>query len=339
MVPFSYRSPDASGRHEALDLPAERLLGLYRDMLRIRMIELEIERRYSEDEMKTPVHLVIGQEATAVGLCAALERTDRIYTSHRTHGGYLAKGGDLRAMMSELYGRANGCAGSRGGSMHLVDFDAGVAGSSAIVSGVVPIAAGSALASQLQGDGRVTAVMVGEAANEEGVLWETVNFAALKRLPLVFFCENNYYSVCTPLSERQAGRLSERAALQMPYIKVDGTRVLDVLGATREAVSRARRGEGPSYLEAEVYRWRGHSGAGEDFALGYRSAEELEEWKAHCPVEGFAEALRERDLLNSKLETSMRAEIESEIAGAFQHARMSAFPTEGELGKHVYSHL
>jgi pyruvate dehydrogenase E1 component alpha subunit len=172
-------------------------------MFRIRRIEEAIESRYHEDEMKTPIHLVIGQEATSVGCCAALTTRDLLYSSHRTHGNYLAKGGDLRAMLAELYCRINGCAGSRGGSMHLIDKSVGMAGTSAIVAGAIPIATGAALAVQLKGEDRVVVVFLGEAATEEGATSESLNFAVLKQLPIVFLCENNFYSVQSPLWTRQ----------------------------------------------------------------------------------------------------------------------------------------
>ncbi len=181
-------------------LPPERAVALYRSMLRIRRIEEEIERRYKDDEMKTPIHLVIGQEATSVGCCAALRDTDLLYSSHRTHGNYLAKGGDLRAMLCEMHCRANGCVGSRGGSMHLIDQRVGMAGTSAIVGGAVPIAVGAALAAQMKREGRVVVVFLGDATTEEGVTSESLNFAALKQVPVIFFCENNFYSVQSPLS-------------------------------------------------------------------------------------------------------------------------------------------
>src|SRR5436190_5072233 len=231
------------------------LVALHRKMLRIRRIEEEIERRYHEDEMKTPIHLVIGQEAAAVGCCGAMQRADSLYLSHRTHGGYLAKGGDLKAMLSEMHCRANGCAGSRGGSMHLIDKDAGVAGTSAIVGGAVPIAAGAALAAQIRKDDRVVVVLIGDATTEEGVCSESMNFAALKQLPMVFFCENNFYSVQSPLAARQPQRDIRRWAegFGMPAVKVDGMNVLEVYDATAAALDRARGG-GPTFIEAPLYR-------------------------------------------------------------------------------------
>jgi len=308
---------------------------LFRRMLRIRRIEEEIERRYHQDQMKTPIHLVIGQEATAVGCCAALRPTDLAYSSHRTHGVYLAKGGDLRGMLSEMHCRANGCAGSRGGSMHLIDFSVGMAGTSAIVAGSVPLAAGAALAAKMQRANRVIVVFFGEAATEEGVVSECLNFAALKKLPIVFFCENNFYSVQSPMGPRQAPRELDRwaAAHALPSQRVDGMNVLDVFEAARTAVERARKGEGPSFIEARVYRYRAHGGAGDDSKTGYRAIAEREAWERVCPVENFYSLLKDK-IPDRK---AMEQEIQEEILAAFEHALASADPTEEDLYRHVYA--
>src|SRR5881275_2396284 len=204
-------------------------------MLRIRRIEEEIERRYPDDRMKTPIHLVIGQEAAAVGCCSALRQTDLVYSSHRTHGAYLAKGGDLKAMLCEMHCRANGCAGSRGGSMHLIDKRVGMAGTSAIVGGAVPIATGAALAARMKSDGRVVVVFIGDATTEEGVTSESLNFAALAELPVIFLCENNFYSVQSPLATRQPRRSLRdwAAAHQVAAVLADGMNVLSVVDAAR----------------------------------------------------------------------------------------------------------
>jgi pyruvate dehydrogenase E1 component alpha subunit len=306
---------------------------LFRRMLRIRRIEEEIERRYHQDQMKTPIHLVIGQEATAVGCCAALRPTDLAYSSHRTHGVYLAKGGDLKAMLSEMHCRADGCAGSRGGSMHLIDFSVGMAGTSAIVAGSVPLATGAALAAQMQKADRVIAVFFGEAATEEGVVSECLNFAALRKLPILFFCENNFYSVQSPMAPRQAPRELDRwaAAHAMPAQRVDGMNVLEVHDAARQAVERARKGEGPTFIEARVYRYRAHGGAGDDSKTGYRPIAEREAWEKVDPVESLSRLLK-----NIKRER-MEEEIRREIEEAFEHALSSPDPTEEDLTRHVYA--
>lgn len=316
------------------------LLELYHSMLRIRLIEERIESKYHEDEMKTPIHLVIGQEAVSVGACATMQRNDLIYCSHRTHGNYLAKGGDLKAMMSELYCRANGCAGSRGGSMHLLDKDAGVGGSSAIVAGIIPIATGAALAMQRQRTGQVVGVFFGDAGVEEGVFWESLNAAALWKLPILFLCENNFYSVSSPLENRQpAGvQIFEKAkSFGVDAVLVDGTNVLETYEATRKAMDKARSGKGPVFLEFRVYRWRGHGGAGDDTASGYRSAEEVTAWQAVCPVDGFRQRLCADGFMDDVLHERMVRAINAEIDEAFEHAATSPNPEPGELITFVYS--
>lgn len=315
------------------------LVSLYRSMLRIRLVELEIERRYHEDQMKTPIHIVIGQEATCVGSAAALRREDLVYCSHRTHGIYLAKGGDLKAMMSELYCRANGCAGSRGGSMHLIDKSVGMAGTSAIVGGAVPITTGAALSAQLGRKDYITMAFLGDATMEEGVTSESLNFAALKRLPVIFFCENNFYSVCSSLETRQPHvDIYKRAAgFGLPSVCVDGNNVLDVYEATLEAAARARCGEGPTFIEARTYRWRGHGGAGDDSATGYRDPEEVNAWQAYCPIQTYYDFLADAGYINDAQREQMEKEIEQEIQAAFAHAIASPMPKEKDLYTHVYS--
>lgn len=322
-------------------LPYERdfLLVLFRSMLRIRLIEEEIERRYHQDQMKTPIHLVIGQEATSVGCCAALRREDLLYSSHRTHGNYLAKGGDLKAMLSEMHCRINGCAGSRGGSMHLIDKSVGMAGTSAIVGGAIPLATGAALAAQLQGLDRVSAVFFGDAATEEGAVSESLNFAALRKLPVIFFCENNFYSVQSPLSTRQPPRDIHRwaAGYGIASIVVDGTNVLDVYEATCEAVKRAQSGAGPTFIEAPVYRFRAHGGSGDDSHAGYRDPAERKAWEEVCPVETYFRFLMNAGLINDSLRERMYAEIMQEVLEAFDYALASPNPEEKDLYTHVYS--
>jgi TPP-dependent pyruvate/acetoin dehydrogenase alpha subunit len=315
------------------------MVELFRRMMRIRLVEEEIERRYHQDQMKTPIHLVIGQEATSTGCCAAMRPTDLAYSSHRTHGVYLAKGGDLKAMLSEMHCRANGCAGSRGGSMHLIDFKVGMAGTSAIVAGSVPIAVGAALAAKMQGTDRVIAVFFGEAATEEGVVSESLNFAALKRLPIVFFCENNFYSVQSPLATRQPERdLRQWAeAHAMNAVRVDGMNVLDVYEASKEAIARARQGAGPTFVEARVYRYRAHGGAGDDSKTGYRDPAEREAWEKLCPVEGMYGFLRSAGIVDEADRKAMHDSIMRETLEAFEHALSSADPVEADLYKHVYA--
>lgn len=339
MITYPYRSVarpiDGADRYEPSFLS-----GLFRSMLRIRRIEEEVERRYAEDQMKTPIHLVIGQEATSVGCCAALTTDDLLYASHRTHGNYLAKGGSLKGMLSEMYCRANGCAGSRGGSMHLIDKSVGMAGTSAIVGGAVPIATGAALAAQVRSERHATVVFLGDATTEEGVASESLNFAALKGLPIVFFCENNFYSVQSPLSTRQSPKRDIHlwaATYGLPSVTVDGTNVVAVYEASREAAERARAGGGPTFIEAPVYRFRAHGGSGDDSHTGYRDVGERQAWEAVCPIARFRGYLREAALLDEAAEARMEAEIRDEIADAFAFAIASPNPVEADLYRHVYA--
>lgn len=318
----------------------EALVEMFYSMLRIRRIEEAIEAKYHENEMKTPIHLVIGQEATSVGACFALRKEDQIFASHRTHGNYLAKGGDLNAMMAEFFCRSTGCAGSRGGSMHLFDKSVGMAGSSAICGGAAPLAVGHAFTAKMMKKDYVTGVFFGDGASEEGSLWETINFAALKKLPIVYFLENNFYSVCSPLFKRQPEGVEiykKAAAFGANAVLVDGTNVLHVYEATKAAAERARRGEGPQFIEMKVYRWRAHGGSGDDLHLGYRSEAEGKGWHGLCPIETYQTFLVERKLLSPDKREAMEKKIETEVAAAFQFASSSPVPEEADLYTHVYS--
>ena len=318
----------------------ELLVLFYREMLRIRRIEEAIESRYHEDEMKSPIHLVMGHEAVSVGSCSALKKDDLIYCGHRTHGHYLAKGGSLKGMMSELYCRVNGCAGSRGGSMHLLDKSVGMAGSSAIVAGAIPIATGAALSFQLKRQSKVVVAYLGDAATEEGACWEAINFAALKKLPVIFFCENNFFSVCSSLEVRQPPGVEifrKAEGFGLPSVQIDGTNVLEVYEATQKAVARARNGEGPTFIEALTYRWRGHGGAGDDSASGYRDPEEVRHWEKNCPVHGLYDYMVKENLYSEDEKEGIEKEIKAEIQEAFEFAISSPNPEEKDLYTHVYS--
>lgn len=314
-------------------------LMLLKSMIRLREVELRIAARYGEDEMKTPIHLMVGQEASAVGAAAAMRREDRVYLSHRTHGHYLAKGGDLSRMVLELYGRAEGCSGSRGGSMHLIDKSMGVDGASAIVAGVVPLAAGAALAAQRLRQRHLTTVYFGDAAMEEGALSETLNLAALWKLPMLFFCENNFYSVCTPLDQRQPNvSLPEKArAFGVHAVEVDGNDVYAVRAAVTQARERALSGQGPCFIEAKVYRWLAHVGSNDDTSTGYRSQEELAQWKDHCPIALLENFLLSEGVANGPQLQAWREEAQAEIQGAMEMARRAPFPDPKSLLTHVYA--
>ncbi len=317
----------------------EELIGLYQEMVRVREIEEAIAERYSEQEMRCPVHLSIGQEGTAVGACAALRPADQIVTSHRCHGHYLAKGGDLKSMLAEIYGKAAGCCGGRGGSMHLFDKAAGVLASVPIVGSYIPLGLGAALCFKQRGEDGVALVFLGDGALEEGVFHESANLASVLSLPVVFFVENNLYSVYTPLNQRQPGRpLSDIAkAYAMPSHEIEGNDVLSVFETTQTAVKRARAGDGPSFIVAATYRWREHCGPNYDNDLGYRSEKEFQSWKDRCPVRAFGGKLRAQGVLNDAVEEKIRDGITAEIEAAFAFAKGAPLPEETSAGDGVYA--
>lgn len=345
MIRYPYR-PIASGENRPAlsSYSKDFLLSIYRKMLRIRLIEFAIEAKYKEDQMKTPIHLVIGQEATSVGACAALTNSDHLFSTHRTHGNYLAKGGSLKGMLSEMFCRANGCAGSRGGSMHLIDKSVGMMSTSAIVGGIIPIATGNALAQKITAEkfgskAVSTVVFFGDAANEEGVTWESLNFAALKKLPIIYFCENNFYSVQSPLHFRQPeASLQQKAkSFGLHSVLVDGNDVLAVYEATKKAVEHIQSGRGPVYIEAPVYRWRAHGGAYDDTSTGYREQEEVDHWMKLCPIESLKRELLNSGQLTEVIHEQYSREIDLELNEAFEHAVTSPNPAPEDLYKHVYA--
>src|SRR5579883_465965 len=301
MIRYNYQGGNVAALRElATRYSKEFLLNLFYKMYRIRLIEEAVAGNYHKDEMKTPIHLVIGQEAAVVGSCAVLKDTDLVYCSHRTHGVYLAKGGDINSMFAEFHCRLDGCTGSRGGSMHLMDKKVGMAGSSAIVGGAIPIATGFALSSQMQQKDNVTVVYLGDASVEEGVAWESINLAVLKNLPIIYFCENNFYSVCSPLHYRQPAHVpihkkAEGFGLKTEFI--DGNNVLAVYEASLRALQHVKENKGPVFIEATTYRWYGHHGSHEDAdenaITGYRTREELNEWKKFDPVGMLKQVLLE----------------------------------------------
>jgi TPP-dependent pyruvate/acetoin dehydrogenase alpha subunit len=313
---------------------------LYHQMLRIRAIEEAIATLYAEQQMRCPVHLSIGQEAAAVGACAAVEKTDYAMSGHRSHAHYLAKGGSLRAMMAEIYGKATGCCGGKGGSMHLVDLEAGFLGAVPIVGSTIPIAVGTAFASQMRGESRVTLSFFGEGATEEGVFHESINFASLKKLPVVFVCENNLYSVYTPMSVRQPAHrevFQQANGHGVEAHQADGNSVEEVFRLTQSAVAKARAGGGPTFLELMTYRWREHCGPNYDNNIGYRTEQEYESWKAQCPLARLRTQLLAKKLMSEADETRWQAELAREIEDAVAFAKSSPFPPCSAMTEHLFA--
>lgn len=256
-------------------------------MLLIRRAEEEIARMIESGEIRCPCHLSIGQEAVAAGVCAALRQEDTVWGGHRSHALYLARGGSLEAMLDEIHGLASGCSGGRGGSMHLFAPEQGILGTMPIVAATVPLAVGAAMAYRMRGERRVAVAFFGDGALEEGGVHESMNLAALYRLPVVFVCENNLYSSHMHWSERRVADNLDRAGEfhSVPGQRVDGNDVVAVYHASQAAVDRARAGGGPSFLECRTFRWRGHVGASHDTDVGVERRGELEEWRKRDPIE------------------------------------------------------
>jgi len=309
-------------------------------MLRIRKFQLAIENEYHKDEMKTPIHLYIGQEAIAVGICANLNPTDYISSNHRSHGHYLAKGGDMNALAAELFCRKTGCSKGRGGSMHLVDVSVSHFGSSSIVGGGIPIGTGHALAAKMKRNGCVSVVFFGDGAHDEGVLYESINFAILKKLPVIFVLENNHFSVCS--------RTEYRWGTPSPFLnydsnvlwsaKIDGNDISQVFDKSMQAITRARSGNGPSFIECVTYRMRGHAGTHHDAHLGYRNLEEITEWEGKDPIVRFRNRLSHSGLSQNIFE-EIEERVDTEVRSAFAFAKTSALPDETELGDYLFCEI
>ena len=320
------------------DVGADVLVDLCRTMLLIRHFEERIVDVYGVQDMKTPVHLCIGQEAIAAGICRHLRKDDYLFTTHRGHGHCLAKGVAAKKLYAEFYGRIDGCCKGKGGSMHAADPDYGILGTSAIVGGGIPLAVGTALASSLRGDGRVSVAFFGDGATDEGTFYESMNFAALKKLPVIFVCENNFYATASPQSARHAeADITKRAeAHGMPAAGIDGNDVLAVYRAGAAAVERARAGDGPTLIEARTYRWKGHVGPDADWKVGARPREELEQWMALCPVKAFSELLIDGGVIGQDDYAAMIGEIDEQLDEAMAFAKASPLPGVDELLRDVY---
>ncbi len=315
------------------------LLQLYRTMLMIRLVEERIADLYAEQEMRCPCHLSIGQEAVAVGACGQLRKTDFVFGTYRGHGLYLAKGGDLKALIAELYGKETGCTHGRGGSMQLAAPEVGLMCASAIVGGTLPMAVGAALSATVRGSGQVSMAVFGDGATEEGIFHESVNFAALKSLPVIFVCENNFYSCFTHQRVRQPlDNIFEHARpYGIPGVRVDGNDVLEVYRAVGEAVARAREGQGPSLIECRTYRMREHVGPADDTHLGYRSPEEVRQWQDRCPMTRCERELERKGVLTPALMATWKQDIARDVDAAFTYARLSPFPDPRTLLRGVYA--
>ena len=320
------------------DISSTTLRAMYVTMLRIRKFEERVSDLLLQHEIICPCQLYIGQEAVATGVCANLRKDDYVFSTHRSHGHYLAKGGDMKAMMAELYGRETGCSKGRGGSMHLASPDIGLPGSLAIVAGSIPTAVGAALSFSIQKGDTVSVAFFGDGAVNEGVWYESLNFASLKKLPMVFICENNLYSTHMPVSACLANTniYQKAGAFNMPGIRIDGNNVAEVFKMAKKAIEDARHGKGPTLIECMTYRWRGHVGPSDDIDKGLRSREELDYWIARCPIKALEGFLLKQGIVSESETSQIHRSIESEIEEALTFAKESPYPDKDKLLNNVF---
>jgi len=317
------------------------LISLYKTMLKIRLCEESLVEPIFKGKIKTPCHLYTGEEAIATEVCAALDKNDYIFGNHRSHGHYIAKGGDLKQLIAEIYCKETGCSRGRGGSMHVVAPEVGFLGAAPIVAGTISLAVGAALASKIRSDKRVSVSFFGDGATGEGVFYESLNFAALKKLPIIFACENNFYSTHMPLREcRSKDNIYESGIpFGVPGYKIDGNNVLEVYEATKKAVEKCRKGEGPVLLEFVTYRLRGHVGPDNNIQglhTDIRPKEEVEEWKKKDPLQIFKTFLLKKQVLTEDEIDKIKFEIENEVKEAHLFAQKSPYPNEKELNRYVF---
>jgi pyruvate dehydrogenase E1 component alpha subunit len=321
-----------------MNLSHDKQIDLYKKMIEIRLFEEKIQDLYARGLVPGSVHLYIGQEAVAAGVCAHLRKEDYITSTHRGHGHLIAKGADLKFMMAELFGRKTGYCKGKGGSMHIADFDLGILGSNGIAGGGIPIAVGAGLSSKMRGTDQVTVCFFGDGASNNGTFHEGLNFASVHRLPVVFVCENNLYGISVSQKQHQAIQdISIRSiAYNMPGITIDGNDVLAVYQTSGEAIQRARAGEGPTLVECKTYRWRGHYEGDPNQGRRYRTLEEIQAWIKKCPIKGFEEKLVKEKVLNKNKMMHIRNEVEGRIEEAVTFANQSPFPDPQDIYEDVY---
>ncbi len=324
-----------------MDLGKDLMLEMYRSMQRIRQFEGRVRDLAIASEIPGFVHVSIGEEASATGVCAALRKTDRITSTHRGHSHLIAKGGRLDRMMAELYGKREGYCKGKGGSMHIVDFALGILGANGIVGAGLPIATGSALAAQISGRDDVTACFFGDGASNEGTFHESLNLAAVWKLPVVFVCENNGFGEFTPMETVTSVKdIAVRAqSYAIPGHIVDGNDVFEVYRYASEAIARARAGEGPTLLECKTYRWEGHVVGEQAFlgSAGYRTEAEIESWKKKCPLIKFEQFVLEGGKIGKAELDRIVNETQAELEAAVEFARKGALPDPSEVTDDVFA--
>ena len=313
---------------------------LYLTMQRIRQCEEALVQPIIDGTVRCPCHLYSGEEAIATGICANWGHRDQLFGSHRSHGHFLAKGGSMRAMLAEIFGKEAGCSGGRGGSMHIIDPAVGMLGAAPIVAGTISLALGAALAASIRRDGRVVGSFFGDGATGEGVLYESINFAALKKLPLIFVCENNLYSTHLPIAECHANGQIFKSAQAWGIIarRVDGNDVLAVYEAAKDAVAACRRGQGPVFLECLTYRFRGHVGPDDNIQGSHtdiRPRQEIAKWLRRDPLRLLGgQMVRRFGFVQSELE-ALAKKAGHEVQDALDFAAASPLPKAEDITKYV----
>ncbi len=321
-----------------MKLGRKKLLELYTAMLRIRHFEDRIVYLYAKGEVPGLAHLYVGEEAVAAGVCSTLRENDFITSTHRGHGHVLAKGADPKYMMAELFGRKTGYCKGKGGSMHIADMGKGVLGANGIAGGGLPIAVGAGWSAKWRGTDQVTVCFFGDDASNNGTFHESLNLASLHKLPVIFVCENNLYgiSVCQ-IKHQPITDVADRAdSYNIPGVVLDGNNVVAVYSAAAEAVKRARNGGGPTLIECKTYRWRGHHEGDPNLGERYRTKNEIETWKAKCPIDRLAKKIIKDKIATKKDLGTIEKEVIAEIDNAVTYAKTSEFPDVKDMYDDVY---
>jgi 2-oxoisovalerate dehydrogenase E1 component len=329
----------AKQKSKDLNLSKEQLLDLYRKMLLIRYCEEQLVKSYARGDIPGGMHTYIGEEAVATGVCAHLTFEDAVFSTHRGHGHALAKGMKPERMIAEVMGKASGCCGGRGGSMHLFEPSVGFFGTSGIVGPSILLATGAGYKAKLQGTDRVGVAFFGDGASNNGAFHEGINMASAWSLPVVYVCENNLYATEVPLRTiTKSPSVAERAhGLGLPGVQIDGQDVLAVHQAAGEAIARARRGEGPTLIECLTYRYRAHAEGMRE--SGYRTVEEIDQWKQHDPIKSFKERLLEMGVSNLVELTDLEQSVLQIAEQAADFARKSPMPDPATLTDYVFSEV
>ena len=313
------------------------LIKLYKSIYLIRFVEESISKNYPKGHMRCPVHLSIGQEACATGLISNLQKTDKLFSNHRCHAHYLAKGGSLKGMLSEIYGKKNGCIGGVGGSMHLQDQSVGMVSSIPIVSSGIGMATGNALYQKRNNLKEITVIYCGDASLEEGIFFECANFASLHSLPIIFACENNLFSVYTNIKERQIDSNFKKyaSAFKIPFKRIDGNKLDEVYNSTKKIIKFVRNKKRPYFIQMDTYRYKEHCGPNDDDHLKYRNSKEVEFWQKKDPINYAKKLLKKNKISKLKIQ-KIEKEIENFVNKQFNFAEKDQLPNYKEASKYVY---